>query len=176
MLTEPKYGVFQKKFFFAEYYLAVQKYHVEQQRQETQQSSAAAPTRAPAAPAAPASMEHQSDNLVCNDQEFRCPYLAETRCFHYDRLCDGTDDCGDGSDETNCDSNEADQPAAPIPPPVPAPDSVEEDVSRCSSVQFECKRDGKCIDKALECNHKYDCEDGSDETECGELIFTSWKQ
>ncbi|EFP02202.1 hypothetical protein CRE_24983 [Caenorhabditis remanei] len=156
-----------------DYYLAVQKYHAEQERQGAAQPSPTAPTHAPShhqqpQPQAPISAEEQSDNLVCNDQEFRCPYLPNTRCFHYDKLCDGVDDCGDGSDETNCDSNEdQDQPAAPIPPPVPAPDSVEEEVaSRCSDMQFECKRDGKCIDKQLECNHKYDCEDGSDETEC----------
>lgn len=32
---------------------------------------------------------------------FRCPYLRETKCVHYDKLCDGTDDCGDGSDEVS---------------------------------------------------------------------------
>ncbi|CAP30284.1 Protein CBG11065 [Caenorhabditis briggsae] len=149
-----------------DYYLAVQKYHEQQERQDSQP----APTHAPShhqQPPPPASTEEQSDNLVCNDQEFRCPYLAQTRCFHYDKLCDGVDDCGDGSDETNCDSNEdQDQPAAPIPPPAPAPASAEKMSGRCSERQFECKRDGKCIDKTLECNHKYDCEDGSDETEC----------
>ncbi|CAI2335315.1 unnamed protein product [Caenorhabditis sp. 36 PRJEB53466] len=155
-----------------DYYIAVQKYHAEQQKQE----SAAHAQDAPAAPAAPVSptapaptesAEDPSEVPLCNDQEFRCPYLAETRCFHYDKLCDGVDDCGDGSDETNCDSNEdQDQPAAPIPPPAPAPESVQEAASQCAVLQFECKRDGKCIDKALQCNHKYDCEDGSDETEC----------
>ncbi|KIH59993.1 hypothetical protein ANCDUO_09764 [Ancylostoma duodenale] len=40
------------------------------------------------------------EDAACTDQEFRCPYLEETKCFHYDKLCDGVDDCGDGSDES----------------------------------------------------------------------------
>ncbi|CAG5896220.1 unnamed protein product [Menidia menidia] len=40
-------------------------------------------------------------NLVssCSDQEFSCPTGL---CVARDRLCDFTDDCGDGSDEKNC--------------------------------------------------------------------------
>uniref|UniRef100_A0A1I7WE02 Low-density lipoprotein receptor domain class A n=1 Tax=Heterorhabditis bacteriophora TaxID=37862 RepID=A0A1I7WE02_HETBA len=41
----------------------------------------------------------KEENTECSDQEFRCPYLVENKCFHYDKLCDGVDDCGDGSDE-----------------------------------------------------------------------------
>uniref|UniRef100_A0A8R1I091 Uncharacterized protein n=1 Tax=Caenorhabditis japonica TaxID=281687 RepID=A0A8R1I091_CAEJA len=160
-----------------DYYLAVQKYHEaqqhqQQQHQQQQHAPAPAPTAAPASAPAPApaatSIESLDESdLVCSDQEFRCPYLSETRCFHYDKLCDGNDDCGDGSDEANCDSNEdQDAPAAPIPPPQPAPSHIQEQPTRCTVQQFECKADGKCVDKALECNHKYDCADGSDETEC----------
>ena len=39
----------------------------------------------------------------------------------------------------------------------------------CSPRQFQC-RSGECIDKSLRCNRRYDCRDGSDELDCGELI------
>lgn len=42
--------------------------------------------------------------------------------------------------------------------------------SRCASNQFEC-RSGQCIESSAECNRKYDCIDGSDETQCGRSIY-----
>jgi len=38
----------------------------------------------------------------------------------------------------------------------------------CAPHQFQCNS-GECIDQHLQCNHKYDCRDGSDESDCGEL-------
>lgn len=34
-------------------------------------------------------------------------------------------------------------------------------------VQFKCRSDGKCIPKDWECDHAKDCEDSSDEENCG---------
>ncbi|CAB3410947.1 unnamed protein product [Caenorhabditis bovis] len=127
-----------------DYYIAVQKYH---ESQGAHRAHSVATTQSPV-----------ERVIECTDQEFRCPYLAETKCFHFDKLCDGVDDCGDGSDETNCNSNEDNGDSSPLARPTSS--------GRCGAHQFECKRDGKCIDKALECNRKYDCDDGSDETEC----------
>lgn len=56
----------------------------------------------------PALIELRTDSFP-----FRCPYLAETTCFHYDKLCDGVDDCGDGSDEVEH------RPQFPFTSPLP---------------------------------------------------------
>ena len=39
----------------------------------------------------------------------------------------------------------------------------------CAPHQFQCNS-GECIDQRLRCNQRYDCRDGSDETECGEFL------
>ena len=36
---------------------------------------------------------------TCSDTEFRC---RDTRCIAYSKVCNGNDDCGDGSDELVC--------------------------------------------------------------------------
>lgn len=42
----------------------------------------------------------------CEDQEYRCPNPPH-RCIHYERLCDGHNDCGDGTDERGCESGDS---------------------------------------------------------------------
>ncbi|KIH62414.1 Low-density lipoprotein receptor domain class A [Ancylostoma duodenale] len=68
---------------------------------------------------------------------------------------------------TNCDSGSQEDAeynggAEPEPEPLPSPTHKP---SRCASDEFMCG-DGSCIEKSLECNRKYDCADGTDETEC----------
>jgi len=38
--------------------------------------------------------------VACDEDQFKCPNTG--RCFPASYVCDGDDDCGDMSDETNC--------------------------------------------------------------------------
>ena len=56
-------------------------------------------------------------------------------------FCDGIDDCGDGSDEHMCLTQD------------------------CPENEFKCKSNGKCIIGAFKCDGDKDCADGSDEAD-----------
>ena len=62
-------------------------------------------------------------------------------------MCDGSEDCSDGSDE----SDQACAAAAGCPDPAS---------------QFRCAGDGKCVGRAAVCDGGENCADGSDEAEC----------
>eukprot|EP00058_Branchiostoma_floridae_P011265 XP_002596753.1 hypothetical protein BRAFLDRAFT_73747 [Branchiostoma floridae] len=75
---------------------------------------------------------------TCTPDEFTC---SNARCVHMAWVCDGQNDCGDGTDETNC------------------------TMKTCSSVAFQCDN-GQCIPQEYVCDGMPDCSDYTDEQAC----------
>ncbi|KII68892.1 Vitellogenin receptor [Thelohanellus kitauei] len=78
---------------------------------------------------------------VCRIDEFQC---KNQQCMPKNVVCNGIDECGDGSDERDC-------------------------VKVCKNGEILCAKDKKCLKRDLICNGVNDCSDGSDEAECTKL-------
>uniref|UniRef100_A0A673TRL3 Basement membrane-specific heparan sulfate proteoglycan core protein n=1 Tax=Suricata suricatta TaxID=37032 RepID=A0A673TRL3_SURSU len=77
--------------------------------------------------------------VPCGLHEAMCP---SGQCIPKDYLCDGQEDCENGSDELNC---------GPPPP--------------CEPNEFACG-DGHCALKLWHCDGDFDCKDHTDEANC----------
>ncbi|CAG9863395.1 unnamed protein product [Phyllotreta striolata] len=75
---------------------------------------------------------------TCNPEHFTC---SNHMCIPKGWKCDGEDDCGDGSDEYQCNTE------------------------TCPPSFFVCG-DGKCLPNYWRCDFDVDCADGSDEAKC----------
>ena len=83
----------------------------------------------------------------CSAASFRCISNIEAMtgpyCIHYSLVCDGTEQClrGDDEDELACSTT-------------------------CSTESFRCDN-GDCVPGHYRCDYVNDCDDRSDENDCG---------
>ncbi|KAF7656089.1 hypothetical protein LDENG_00046480, partial [Lucifuga dentata] len=122
--------------------------------------------------------------LGCKKDEFAC---HNRHCISRHFLCNGVDNCGDGSDEASCQNCTTDSfsfgPSDPCLPRTKLCDGRKdcpggwdegEDLchqpcpqtsSTCAASEFQCSN-GECIQQSWRCDYSPDCSDASDEVNC----------
>uniref|UniRef100_A0AAX7W4K8 Zmp:0000001114 n=1 Tax=Astatotilapia calliptera TaxID=8154 RepID=A0AAX7W4K8_ASTCA len=95
-------------------------------------------------------------------------------CFLCKLKCDGWNDCGDMSDERqcNCDKDQFACSNGMCKPKLWVCDHVndcgdgsDEKICGCAQNEFQCGN-GVCLPQSVQCDDKQDCKDGSDEVGC----------
>ncbi|KAI4882584.1 hypothetical protein NFI96_020277 [Prochilodus magdalenae] len=109
------------------------------------------------------------DRFLCNNK----------RCVNYDLRCDGWNDCGDSSDERNCQcaSTMINCKNGLCKPMFWKCDGVDDcgdktdemNCATCKSGEFVCGN-GKCVLEKQRCDGQDDCGDKSDEADCVKAI------
>ena len=104
-------------------------------------------------------------NDSCLKSQFSC---SDRSCILSHYICDGNEDCLDGSDEENCDEvceffHQDERQSA-------GANNCYQDCfpknCTCSALYYQCQRSGGCIPASTLCNGNFDCADGEDEMDC----------
>lgn len=94
-----------------------------------------------------------SDDVCDGKFQLKCKNKG---CVPESFKCDGEDDCGDNSDETDCNS------------------ATPSKAMQCASDQYTCGN-GECIKISYHCDGDYDCTDFSDERGCNVTVHKPLK-
>ncbi|XP_072042804.1 uncharacterized protein [Amphiura filiformis] len=108
-------------------------------------------------------MESFRDEINCacpKEGDLRCP---NARCIAPELFCNGIDECGDNSDEANCETTQMVSTALPSTTDV----FMTTDPDSCSDGYFACSPGGQCIENIFVCDEFIDCNvTNEDELNC----------